>query len=57
MSVVGFLSPAAANSDPVPGVCRKFNLVPNVLILVLLLISVIESLIIFNCVLPLKLII
>ena len=40
-----------------PCVCRKFNLVPHVFILVLLLISVIESLIIFNCALPLKLII
>ena len=57
VAVVAFLSPAGPMSGLTPHVCGKLILVPEVLISILCLISLIESLIVFNYVLQLKLII
>ena len=57
VAAVTFLSPAGPMSGPAPHVCSKLILVPEVLISILCLISLIESLIFFNCALQLKLII
>ena len=57
MAAVAFLSPAGPMSGPAPHICGKLILVPEVLISIFCLISLIESLIVFNCALQLKLII
>ena len=57
LDVLCSLSPTAANYALVPDVCSLLILVPEVLILFLFLISLIESLIVFNSALELKLII
>ena len=57
MAAVAFLSLAGPMSGPVPHVYGNVILVPEVLILIFCLLSLIESLIVFNCALQLKLII